>query len=464
MIVMKFGGTSVDGAERIAGVARTVRERAVDDPVVVTSAMRGVTDDLTRMLDVALSGDRESLDRETASLGERHQVAAESLAPSDQRLQQRVEAHLRELRVLLRGVRLVGVATPRSVDAVLGYGELLAQELLATALRGRDLESRVVDARSVLVTDDGFGAAQPDLARTTVRADAVVRPVIASGSVPVLGGYVGATEDGVPTTLGRGGSDLSAALLGLALRADAVEIWTDVSGLMTCDPRVEPAARVLPRASFLEAAELAAYGAKVLHPASIYPAVQGGIAVVVRNSFAPSEPGTHIAANGRASSAGDEVVAVGGRSGLSRMTIRHKAGVSTSELAATLAEATGRSGQTPLFTALGSTGASYVVDAGARASELAELFARLDRVENVETEEGLAAVAIVGEGVSGCERACARLFTRAAEVGFLGLLPASSSASLAVLVHERAKEPLMRALHADLVSGEPAERVGGRAS
>ncbi len=447
---MKFGGTSVAGAARIRNVAPIVAQRRDESPVVVTSAMAGVTDELDRLIERALGGHRDDVDRGWSALRARHLEAASELAPGDDRLAERLDGTLRDLRVLLRGLRLVGTASPRSRDAVLGFGEMLAQELLVTALCGAGVAAEVVDSREVVVTDAAFGAAHPAFEPTRVRAAERIGPLVARRIVPVLGGYLGATPDGVPTTLGRGGSDLSASFLGLVLDARVVEIWTDVDGLMTADPRAVPQARLVAQVTFREAAELAAFGARVLHPASIEPAVRGGIPVVVRNSLHPERPGTTIGRSGDALQASPRAVVT--RRGLTLVTIRAPEQIRRSGF---LSEAVTRlegEGGTLFHLTVGPVGLEAVFG---EADDLEHALAPVEGVSVAVVPE-LAAVSVGGEGLAGQPGTWGRVLDEAARAArCLRVLQAPRAAALGLLVREAEADGLARALH-DALIGEEA--------
>jgi aspartate kinase len=451
VIVMKFGGTSVDGAERMRGVAAIVRGRLPERPVVVTSAMAGVTNQLQRLTETALSGDRAAMEDEADRLARRHRETALAIAPGDAALVERLDAHLRDLRVLLRGVRLLGTATPRSSDQVLGYGELLAQELLAAALRVAGAPGQVVDSREIVITDDHFGSARPQLAQTRARARERVAPLVESGAVPVLGGYLGATPEGIPTTLGRGGSDLSGSVLGLALDAAAIEIWTDVDGLMTADPRVVPAARVLEQATFREAAEMAGFGAKVLHPASIDPAIHGGLPVVVRNSLAPERPGTRIGATGSTAPA---VRAVASRAPLQLVALRAPGRLREEGFFADVLRAVDRPGLQPLAVMPGPVWLELLIPAD---PALAPALDALERYGEVRCTPGLALVAAVGEGLADAPAQWRRVLEAAGGLPLRRLVQGPHGASLGLLTDEERAGELVRALHRALFEGAPGE-------
>jgi len=297
LIVMKFGGTSVADAERIRAVARIVEQHLERRPVVVVSALGGVTDLLEQAVTLARNGDLEGLDPILADLVRRHRWAlAGTVETAGLRhdLDLELDAAFDDLRQRLRSIRILGEHTPRAADTVLALGDLLAARIVGAALGCAGLPATELDARGLIVTDETFGAAQPALTLTRERVREQILPLTEAGRVPVVAGFAGSSPGGATTTLGRGGSDTSATVLGLALEVDEIQIWTDVNGLMTADPRLVPAARSLDRVSFGEAAELAFAGARVLHPASIAPAVERQIPVRVLNSLQPDQPGTVI--------------------------------------------------------------------------------------------------------------------------------------------------------------------------
>jgi len=296
MIVMKFGGTSVMDATAIERTAQIVKGRLPRHPVVVVSAMSGVTDALLKAGKAAGEGQREQALEQARSLRQRHHATAKELVGSAQivDLLAEVDREFDTLDELLKGIVAVGELSPRSSDYVVSYGERLNSRIITEAYKARGIRSVLVDARKVIITDSQHGKAIPQADEIEHRAKNLVRPLLDDGQVPILGGFIGATEHGVQTTIGRGGSDYSAALIGSGLDAEAIEIWTDVDGMMTTDPRICPDARRIRVISFEEAAELAYFGAKVLHPATVLPAVQKNIPVLVLNSLNPSNEGTLI--------------------------------------------------------------------------------------------------------------------------------------------------------------------------
>ena len=301
MVVQKFGGTSVADPEaihRLIQIVRGARERDGRGPAVVVSAMSGVTDAL---LGVAASAGGGRVDDALARLDqlrERHIAAAHALAPKDARgqLGQQIEQQFDDLTALARALAVLREVSPRTLDVVAAAGELLSSRIVTAALAGADVPSEWVDARRAIITTGDHTRALPLAIETDAALRASVRAAVDAGRVPVLGGFVGSTVDGHTTTLGRGGSDYSGAIVGAGIGAREIQIWTDVDGMLTADPRIIAAPRLVPQLSFAEAAELAYFGAKVLHPSTILPAVERNIPVRILNSRKADGPGTTITA------------------------------------------------------------------------------------------------------------------------------------------------------------------------
>jgi len=297
MKVLKLGGSSLSKPARVRRVVDIVqRARSEGSVAVVVSAFGGVTDELETALEEA-SQRRDGWRQRLTLLRRRHLEAVAELAPKGQRgwLEGWVQARLEDLGDLLHGVHLLREASPRTRDSVLSYGERLSAPLVAAALTAAGVEVKVVDSRELIVTDDGFGAARVDPEPTYARiAHALEDAREGRGPVPVIAGFVGASHEGHTTTLGRGGSDLTAALVGVAVRAEAVELWTDVAGVMSADPRRVPDAFPLPRLSYAELMELSHFGAKVVYPPTVHPTRARGIPLAIKSTFEPDAPGTWI--------------------------------------------------------------------------------------------------------------------------------------------------------------------------
>jgi aspartate kinase len=303
-VVMKFGGTSVADADAMMRVVDIVRRqwesqpKGSRPPVVVVSALSKVTDGLLRAADFARAGDGVQASALFGELAGRHLGIALKLT-TQQRAEQLANALQKDSARLFE--RVAGAAgdkavTPADQDAIVAIGELASSRLVAAVFEEQNLPAAWVDSRDVLVTDAEHTVAVPDMAATCRKAQQILAPIIAARRIPVMGGFIAATKDGVTTTLGRGGSDYSAAIFGACLDVGEIQIWTDVDGMLTADPRIVPSPRVVPHLSFAEASELAYFGAKVLHPATIFPAVSKNIPVRILNSRQPQNPGTLITA------------------------------------------------------------------------------------------------------------------------------------------------------------------------
>jgi aspartate kinase len=302
-VVMKFGGTSVADADAIRRVIAIVaRDRdAGAAPVVVVSALSRVTDRLLAFADAARLGSGPVLRTDLDALWERHQSVARELVTDEiGSLTTAISSDFDDMRSVLEAVAILQDAPSRALDAIAAAGELMSSRIVAAALRAAGLQAVWVDPRRVIVTDDAHGAAVPQSAETRTAAVAALQPLLDAGNIPVVGGFVGASVDGITTTLGRGGSDYSAALIGAAIEAAEIQIWTDVDGMLTADPRVVSSPRVVEQLSFEEASELAYFGAKVLHPSTILPAVATNIPVRILNSRRPEGRGTSISGTPRA--------------------------------------------------------------------------------------------------------------------------------------------------------------------
>jgi aspartate kinase len=299
IVVMKFGGTSVEDSHAIRRLVRIVRSRLNYGVVVVVSALARVTDQLLKLGRLAEQGDRAAVESDLEALQRRHQQVAGELLSEDAyaELRKSLEDGFDAIRVRLREVESNRRLSPEAQDHLLGFGEAFSSWIVAAALRHQEVDADVVDSRSCILTDSRHTQAAPLWHETNQSLKQILYPLLHERRVPVMGGFVGATRQGVPTTLGRGGSDFSATMVGGALHARRVEIWTDVDGVMTADPNLCPDARLIRKMSFEEAAELAHFGAKVLHPATLVPVVKQNIPVYVLNSRNPDVEGTEIVAH-----------------------------------------------------------------------------------------------------------------------------------------------------------------------
>jgi aspartate kinase len=321
MIVCKFGGTSVTDAPAIVRLIDIVRQRREERPLLVVSAMARVTDTLLALAHRASAAGDEEIDAEVRALAQRHEAVARDL-PGGLAALPAIEEDMAALRRELRCIQRRSV-TLGELDAIAGRGEIWSSRLVSAALEGAGVASAWIDIRPIMVTDERSTRATPYIQVVNTRARERLRPLTEGGRIPVTQGFIGSTATGVPTTLGRGGSDFTAALLGAALSAKRVEIWTDVDGLMTADPRIVPAARTLAAASYEEAAELATFGARILHPATALPLVRAGIPIIVLNSTHPERRGTTIEPEAQLDRVGDSPIrSISWKQGITVVNIR----------------------------------------------------------------------------------------------------------------------------------------------
>ncbi len=464
MIVMKFGGTSVGGAAAMAHVIDAVRSRQGRQPVVVTSAMRGVTDGLGACAEAAHRGDEEGAVRQLAELADHHRATARELIDdSDARrdLESWLETQVERMRTLLKGLAILGELTPRSLDALLAYGERLSTRILATAMDELGLAAQWVDAREVVVTDDRFGQASPSVAASRERTGPL-RAMLAEDIIPVTQGFIGSTLDGTTTTLGRGGSDYSAAFLAQILGANEIEIWTDVKGVMTADPGVVPEAHPVPELSYAEAAELAYFGAKVLHPLTVAPAVEADIPLSILNTFEPESPGTRVVRDARYDD--HAVKAITAIHGLSLVTIAGRGMLGIPGVAARVFSAVAEEGINVLMISQASSEQSICfliksddADCAIRALETAfERERHRHTVDRIDAQAEVAILAVVGAGMKGTPGIAGKLFSAlgAHGINVVSIAQGSSEYNLSVVVAERDADEAMRRIHREFNLGE----------
>lgn len=448
MIVAKFGGTSVGDAAAIDRAARIVRERVTRQPLVVVSALGGATNALIALAEQAAAGQLILAIRGVEALRERHlAVAADLLGGGDATdLVGELSATFDELAALAEALSVLGHATARSLDAIAAKGEFLSSTLVVAAFRARGIPAELVDPCSVLITGDQFGKAEPRTDRIAERAGQVIRPLLAQGRVPVVGGFVGATEHGVVTTLGRGGSDYSASLYGAALGAESIEIWTDVDGMLTADPRVVPGARLIERIRFDEASELASFGAKVLHPSTIAPAVRLGIPVSVLNAQRPEGRGTLIAFDAPRR----PVTAIAGKQGVTVVKVRSPRMLLAHGFLARIFEIFDRHRTSVDVVATSEVSVSLTID---DARHLDSLVVDLSQLGDVAVERNRGIVALVGAGLGTDSRTMAQALGALGGMAVHMLSLSASGINLTMLVDADHVAPAMRQLHASFFEG-----------
>ncbi|MGE0554468.1 MAG: lysine-sensitive aspartokinase 3 [Gemmatimonadales bacterium] len=450
MIVCKFGGTSVGTAEAIARLVEIVGGRRGEAPVVVVSALSGVTDQLLGLGRLLGGEHREERATRLETIRARHagiagelSVPAEALAP--------IEAELTALGRWLDERRAPSLA-PADLDHLAAHGERWSSRLIVAAMGQRGLPAEWVDARQVIVTDGSFTRARPATDAIRAQAGLILKPILTAGRIPVIQGFVGGTADGRTTTLGRGGSDYTASLLGAALHVDRVEIWTDVDGIMTADPRIVPNARVLPVASHVEAAELAAFGAKVLHPATQAPLVEARIPCVVLNSFAPDRAGTTVVSGLRPGPIGNSPVrSISFKRGVTVVNIRAAEMPGAVGFLRRLFEVIERHGAAVDVISTSEINVSFTLD---DVTDLAGLAADLGQLGEVTVYERRAIVAVIGVGLRGTRGLSGRLFSAIREVNVEMISQGASEINVTLVVQEEDGPSAVRMLHAEFFAEE----------
>ena len=443
MIVCKFGGTSVGDSEAIARTASIIAGRRDRQPVVVVSALGGTTNQLLQIAEQSAKGQLIGALRAVEGLRDRHLTQTERLlegADADE-VRNELSAMFDELAALAEALRTLGDLTPRSLDAIASLGEQLSSVLVVAAFRKHGLPAEHVDARRVMITDANYTRAEPQIDAIGEAAQRLVMPLVREGKIPVMGGFIGSAQgSGVTTTLGRGGSDYSASLVGAALQAEAIEIWTDVDGMLTADPRVVSGARLIERIGFEEASELASFGAKVLHPNTIAPAVMRGIPVWVLNSAKPSGTGTLITFDAPRRS----VTAIAGKSGVTLVKVRSPRMLLTEGFMRTLFDVFGRHKTSVDVVATSEVSVSVTID---DVTSLEALVVDLRELGDVTMERERGIVSIVGSGLSDGGTAMAKALEAIGDLRVHMLSLSSSGINLTVVVDGEQVAPAMRRLH-----------------
>ena len=443
-IVMKFGGTSVADAAALENVARIVAAHREAAPVVVVSAMSGVTDALLASVAIASEG---RIPDAVASLNEtfeRHQEAAQQLLSFDT-----LQEFLAKLRDAVTHIpqqlrRLVNEASsqPAIQDAIVSYGEFLSSALLSDVLRDRGVPARLVNPRQCVVTNDEYTHAAPLLAETFARTRESLLPLVADEIIPVVGGFVGATTNGDTTTLGRGGSDYTAALLGAALRCDEIQIWTDVTGVLTADPRVVSNAQTVERLSYGEAAELAYFGAKVLHPKTIQPAIEDRIPVRICNSREARERGTLVSPQTETSPR--TIKAIAHKTGVTTVQVTSARMLGAYGFLRALFEVFDRHRTVVDVVTTSEVSVSLSLDDD---SSLPAIVKELEELGTVRVETGRAIICVVGEGLRGTPGIAARVFSTISDINVTLISQGASSVNFTFAIEEARVAEAVRRLH-----------------
>jgi aspartokinase/homoserine dehydrogenase 1 len=469
-LVMKFGGTSVGGEAAIREVVGIVAAERKSWPrlVVVTSAMSGVTNLLLDAAAQAVAGCAACIPQAADELRDKHFSAAGRLLPAGkgrQAVETEVSALIESFTNLCQAIAVLGEATPRALDAIASIGERLAVRLLAAALNAQKVPAQYVEATELIVTDASFQSAHPDLEATAHQTRTRLNGLLERGVIPVVTGFIAATPEGITTTLGRGGSDYSAAILGAALPADEVWIWTDVDGVMTADPHLVPNARTIPEMTYREIAELAYYGAKVVHPKTIRPVVEAGISLRVCNTFNAANPGTRIIPD-RPEIAHGKNGAIKAVTAIRRQTLVTIEGRGMLGVPGVAARAFGAVAATgtsvPLITQASSEQSicfAVPVEAGRQVmSALEQAFSdelRRRDIDRVWASDEVVIITIVGAGMIHTPGIAGRIFGCLGDeaVNVIAIAQGSSEVSISLVVDHTDAERALRALHALIVNG-----------
>jgi len=463
---MKFGGTSVGSAERMRISAGLAAAEGKKRPVaIVVSAMSKITDLLLDTMRHAEAGDHAGIEANLVTLRERHAQACRELLPETAQaaVLVRIQELIAEFERIVNGMAMLNERPPRSVDEAVAIGERLSALLVAEYLSVTGTPSSAVNSYSVIVTDAAFGNASPLMAPTREKAGAVVLPLLEQGKLPVLTGFNGATADGRPTTLGRGGSDFSASILAAALDASELWIWTDVDGIMSADPRLVPDAQVLDEVTYVEAAELAYNGAKVLHPRTLAPLAEKKIPVWSKNSFAPEKPGTRIV----------PAIAGGGSGARAVTSMKNVALVSVEpggpelngvQIMARALDAVARADVEILVVSSSSYRQNFCFLV--RTEELDRTMQALEStlalelahgyLSPIQVDSNVGLLAAVGEGMQGKPGLAGRIFTAISRVhvNIIAIAQGASELTIAVVVRRDGLEKAVQAVHAECGLGQ----------
>ncbi len=448
MIVMKFGGTSVGSAEAMEQVISIVKSKLARKPIVVASAMSKITDTLLQCARLARDGqEAEALGLIQNIVAKRHHEAAKKLVHDSLRQKLLIDAldkHLDELKNLIHGLAILGELSPRSLDAIASYGERLSTLILSVAMKERGIAAELVDARKIIVTDGNFTRAAPLVELSEPKAREIFLPIIKKGFVPVTQGFIGSTQEGITTTLGRGGSDYSGAIIGALLNVEEIEIWTDVDGILTTDPKTVSNARLLSTVTFQEASELAYFGAKVLHPSTILPAVEKNIPVHVYNTNRPESPGTHIVAREMSKSQTGGIKSIAYKKGITVISIYSTRMLLAHGFLKSIFDIYDRFETSVDLVATSEVSVSLTID---DATHLEKIVNELKKFSTVSVEQKKAIVCLVGEQMKYTPGIAARVFNAIKDVNVNMIAQGASEINVSFIVNEADVSMVVQKLH-----------------
>jgi aspartate kinase len=441
---MKFGGTSVGDVAAFERVINVVSSQADKRRVVIVSAMTGVTDALLNAFDIAKKGDFSEAFLSLEPHFDRHVEVSQHFIPagSPNAFDGELELARGELSDLLMRVTRRSLPLAMLKDAVVSYGEQLSSRLLTEVLTFRGIPVRQVDARRLIVTDDEYGAAQPIWEETEDLVKLELEPLIAANEIPVLGGFIAASRGGETTTLGRGGSDYTAALVAAALDSRELQIWTDVTGVMTCDPRICSEARTIPVLSYEEAAELAYFGAKVLHPKTIKPAVDHAIPVRVCNTFEPGETGTMVLPH--SGETANKIKSIAHKKSITILRVSSARKLGSYGFMSALFQVFERFRTVIDVISTSEVSVALTLD---NTASLEQIVTELERLGTVEVESGFCVICVVGEGLRESKGLAAKIFSTIGDVNIALVSHGASSVNITFVVAEDVAVDVIRKLH-----------------
>jgi aspartate kinase len=455
MIVMKFGGTSVEDARAMTTVIELVQREQRRTPLVVVSAIAGATNALLHAAHSAVEGKLEEANTALNHLLERHVLILENLIETRSTIQQlilEIRRRFEELKNLCQGIAILGELTNRSLDAIASVGERLSSLILVEGMKERGLPATLVDARTVMITDDHFTNATPLFNHIEEKAKAILLPLIESGTVVVTQGYIGSTVKGNTTTLGRGGSDYSAAIFGSVLGAEEIQIWTDVDGVLTADPRIVPSAKKLRVLSFREASELAYFGAKVLHPSTILPAVKKNIPVVVLNSKRPDTRGTQIVANPPKSNVA--VKAIASKRGITVINIQSTRMLMAYGFLESIFSVFSRHKTAVDLVSTSEVAVSLTID---NTTRLEQIVADLEEFAEVTVYDRKAIICIVGEQMHSTAGVADRIFRALGSINAMMISQGASEMNMSLVIDETDVPEAVKRLHHEFFEPVPEQ-------
>jgi aspartate kinase len=457
MIVMKFGGTSLEDARAMQNVIQIVRHEQARQPLVVLSAIAGATNTLLRSAELSVEGDLREANRLLNDLFDRHITILQNIIddrPTAQQLILSFKHQFEDLRNLCQGIALLGENTPRSLDTLASVGERLSSRIVAESMKLQDLNVEYVDARKFIITDANFTSATPLFNLIEEKSKEYVSPFLAQRKIVVTQGFIGATQKGITTTLGRGGSDYSASIIGAVLEAEEIQIWTDVDGILTADPRIAPAAQKLDVISFREASELAYFGAKVLHPSTILPAVKKNIPVVVLNSKRPDSTGTRIVANPPKSNAA--VKSIASKKDITIVNVLSSRMLMAYGFLESIFRVFGKYKTSVDLVSTSEVAVSLTID---DATQLESIVTDLEEFADVTVLSDKAILCIVGEQMHSTAGVAVRIFRALNEINVIMISQGASEINMSLVVEANDVNEAVRRLHREFFEPSATGKV-----